>query len=145
MTEKETIAMKREQIKILKMEIAELENKSIGSMVESGVLTPTGAYAWNGNQKCLVSHRAGSCDAWRLIIKTSMEVFRNRLESQNLRVSQENMTKSQKKKAALLCDEIIAIYNKYIMDEYANEYPLLKGEEEYANIYGGNGGEIKTR
>ena len=131
MNREELIKEKRKQLEILKAELAELTDSSIGSMIKHDTLAPFGPYSYTFNTRCLYPCR--NQEAWKKIVGMSMEIFRGRVAPNSKdRLVQSSLSYEQKKKCAQFCNEVIEIYNRYIKEEYT-ELPLyedLKKEKD---------------
>lgn len=130
MNEQELINEKLEQIRKLKEEVADLRGSTIASCVKEKMLIPSYPYFWNGYKESICERRATIGSAWYHIRNASMLIFEKRLRDKNQRICQKNMTQQQRRRAARFCDEVIRIFNKYILEEYGNEYPIIRVEED---------------
>lgn len=111
--------LKKQQLIQLQREINALQGKSVGSMTTKLLLIPD--VDWNSYGKVyskLKEDRLKSSEAYTKIVKTSLEIFRWRFDVKNERILQKNMTNEQKATAAKFCDEVIEIFNKYVVEEY---------------------------
>lgn len=128
MTEEELIIEKYEQIEQLKKEIKNLRSVNIGKMMKRSVILPSEGTYKNPFKHLYFDDRSCS-NPKKLIIELSKELYRQRLENKSCRCQQTYMTRTEKRTCAKFCDEVVRIFNNFIIAEYRKDYPLINEED----------------
>lgn len=143
MDREELVNQKKEQIRLLKAELEQLEGKTIRSYAKGSIIYSVYNEKKNGTpQGCVLDARSsGTNEAWDHIRLLSQTIFMekdssgyggNRERYCTTRRKQSDLTTEQLKLAAQFCDEVIETFNRYvkkanpIMDFYGVNYTPWK-------------------